>query len=129
MLKLGQEISYGITKGDFSEKEQNLFEDFKQRIDGSYIGVGITVLHCEGGDNSVTEIFENSPAAKAGVKVGDIFLSIDGKEVRTVSLEEISKAIEGKKGASSEFVFLRDEKPCREEIRYLFKERNSRTWC
>ena len=90
--------------------------DFKQRIDGSYIGVGITVLHCEGGDNSVTEIFENSPAAKAGVKVGDIFLSIDGKEVRTVSLEEISKAIEGKKGASSEFVFLRDEKEVKVKI-------------
>lgn len=33
LLKLGQEISYGITKGDFSEKEQNLFEDFKQRIE------------------------------------------------------------------------------------------------
>lgn len=90
--------------------------DFKQRIDGSYIGVGIMVLHCDGGDNSVTEIFENSPAAKAGVKVGDIFLSIDGKEVRTVSLEEISKAIEGKKGASSEFVFLRDEKEVKVKI-------------
>lgn len=90
--------------------------DFKQRIDGSYIGVGITVLHCEGGDNSVTEIFENSPAAKAGVKVGDIFLSIDGKEVRTISLEEISKAIEGKEGASSEFVFLRDEKEVKIKI-------------
>lgn len=33
LLKLGQEISYGITKGDFSEKEQNLFEDFKKKIE------------------------------------------------------------------------------------------------
>lgn len=90
--------------------------DFKQRIDGSYIGVGITVLHYVGGDNSVTEIFDNSPAAKAGVKVGDIFLSIDGKEVRTVSLEEISKAIAGKEGTSSEFVFLRDDKEVKVKI-------------
>lgn len=85
-------------------------ESFNQKIDGSYVGIGTTVLHDEKNGNKVTDIFEGSPADKAGVKVGDIFLSIDGTEVRYMSLDEISNYMKGSVNTSSNFVFIRDGK-------------------
>lgn len=85
-------------------------ETFNQRIDGNYVGIGTTVLHDENVGNKVTDIFEGSPADKAGVKIGDIFLSIDGTDVRYMSLKEISNYMKGSANSSSNFVFIRDGK-------------------
>lgn len=85
-------------------------ESFNQKIDGNYVGIGTTVLHDENVGNIVTDIFEGSPADKAGVKVGDIFLSIDGTDVRYMSLKEISNYMKGSANTSSNFVFIRDDK-------------------
>lgn len=85
-------------------------ESFNQKIDGSYVGIGTTVLHDEKIGNKVTDIFEGSPADKAGVKVGDIFLSIDGTDVRYMPLDEISNYMKGSVNTSSNFVFIRDDK-------------------
>lgn len=85
-------------------------ESFNQKIDGNYVGIGTTVLHDEKIGNKVTDIFEGSPADKAGVKVGDIFLSIDGTDVRYMPLDEISNYMKGSVNTSSNFVFIRDGK-------------------
>lgn len=85
-------------------------ESFNQKIDGSYVGIGTTVLHDEKIGNKVTDIFKGSPADKAGVKVGDIFLSIDGTDVRYMPLDEISNYMKGSVNTSSNFVFIRDDK-------------------
>ncbi len=90
--------------------DNNTTENFNQKIDGSYVGIGTTVLHDENDGNKVTDIFEESPADKAGVKVGDIFLSIDGTDVRYMSLNEISDYIKGSANTSSNFVFIRNGK-------------------
>lgn len=85
-------------------------ESFNQKIDGNYVGIGTTVLHDENVGNIVTDIFEGSPADKAGVKAGDIFLSIDGTDVRYMPLKEISNYMKGSANTSSNFVFIRDDK-------------------
>lgn len=85
-------------------------ESFNQKIDGNYVGIGTTVLHDESLGNKVVDIFDGSPADKAGVKVGDIFLSIDGTDVRYMTLKEISNYIKGSAKTSSNFVFIRDDK-------------------
>ena len=33
LLKMSQDITYGITKGDFTEKDKSLFEEFKRKIE------------------------------------------------------------------------------------------------
>lgn len=83
---------------------------FNQKIDGNYVGIGTTVSHDDTIGNKVVEIFDGSPADKAGVKVGDIFLSIDGTEVRYMSLEQLSDYTQGDPDSSSLFVFIRDGK-------------------
>lgn len=81
---------------------------FNQKVDGSYVGIGTTVSHVVGVGNKVVDMFDDSPAAKAGVKIGDIFVSIDGVDVKEMTLSEISNYIKGKEKSTSDFVFLRD---------------------
>lgn len=83
---------------------------FNQKVDGQYVGIGATVSHDETDGNKVVDVIKNSPADKAGVEIGDIFYSIDGNEVRYLSMSKLSKYIKGDKGISSNFVFIRDDK-------------------
>ncbi len=61
----------------FNEEEM---KEFNTQITGEYAGVGAVISYK---DNKVTVIepYENSPAAKAGLKAGDKILAIDGKDM------------------------------------------------
>ena len=43
----------------------------------------------------VTEVYEGSPAEKAGIKEGDIFKTVDGKDVTDMELNDIVSLIKG----------------------------------
>lgn len=86
---------------------ENDTSSFKQRLNGTYIGIGVTILHDENNENQVVEIIDGSPAKKAGIEVGDIFLSIDGNNVRNLSLSEVSEFMKGEVGDKHSFVLLR----------------------
>lgn len=81
---------------------------FNQSLDGTYIGVGVTILHDENNENQVVEVMDNSPAKKAGIKVGDKFLKIDGKDVKNLALTDMTSLIKRNKGEKQVFVVLRD---------------------
>lgn len=55
-----------------------------------------------------------SPAAKAGLKPGDVLLSIDGEEINTV--EALSDAVRGCGGKELTVGFTRDEKPYKAKL-------------
>lgn len=86
---------------------ENDTSSFNQRLNGTYIGIGVTILHDENNENQVVEIIDGSPAKKAGIEVGDIFLSIDGNDVRNLSLSEVSEFMKGEVGDEHSFVLLR----------------------
>lgn len=92
--------SYYLNESDTSS--------FNQRLNGTYIGIGVTILHDDNNENQVVEIVDGSPAKKAGLKVGDIFLSIDGNNVRNLSLPEVSSFMRGSVGDKHSFVLLRN---------------------
>lgn len=97
---LDDPYSYYLNESDTSS--------FNQRLNGTYIGIGVTILHDDNNENQVVEIVDGSPAKKAGLKVGDIFLSIDGNNVRNLSLPEVSSFMRGSVGDKHSFVLLRD---------------------
>ena len=86
---------------------ENDTSSFNQRLNGTYIGIGVTILHDENNENQVVEIIDGSPAKKAGIEIGDIFLSIDGNDVRNLSLSEVSEFMKGEVGDKHSFVLLR----------------------
>lgn len=61
----------------FNEEEM---KEFNSQITGEYAGVG-AVISYKNGKVTIVEPYGNSPAAKAGLKVGDAILAIDGKDM------------------------------------------------
>lgn len=83
-------------------------ESFNQLVDGLYVGVGITVQWRDG-KSYIVDVFSNSPAEKAGLKVNDVIVRIDKKDVSNMDLSEVSELIKGKSGSKVKIVVLRNE--------------------
>jgi carboxyl-terminal processing protease len=98
-------------------------EDYKIITTGQYGGIGASVR--EIADKVViSEVYENSPAAKAGIKAGDIITEISGIAMKGKSSDDISKLMKGQAGTPIKLKIERlgDLKPLdytimREEIR------------
>jgi carboxyl-terminal processing protease len=66
---------------------------------GQYIGIGIEVT--ASADYPVVDsVFPDSPAAKAGMKPGDLIVAIDGHDVRGQNPDQTSNLIRGQAGTS-----------------------------
>ena len=83
--------------------EENL-DDLKFMATGKYGGVGASI-NTNGDWTTITDVYEGSPMDKAGVKPGDIIVSMDGKSVKNVVQEEISRQLKGAAGTSLDMVF------------------------
>ena len=79
------------------------FQMYKSSWSDSYIGVTLENLNAqlgeyfgvEGGKGAlITEVTEDSPASKAGLKAGDVIVEVDGTEVEELS--DVRDAVRGK---------------------------------
>ena len=70
-------------------------EDFNQELAGTYEGIGVEVM-LNNGVVSVSRVFDNSPASKAGVKVGDVVIKVNDTDITGKSLTEVVSMISGK---------------------------------
>ncbi len=81
--------------------------DAQQRsISGSFSGIGAQ-LGVEQGLPIIVAPFDGSPAAMAGVKAGDIIVSVDGEEVTGLSVTEIAQKIRGPEGTEVTLTLFR----------------------
>ena len=88
----------------------------RSNISDTYIGVNLESLNAQLGEYFgvkdgqgalITEVFEDSPAKKAGLKAGDVITQIDGKEVTEPA--DVQKAVGDKsKGDKLSLTILRD---------------------
>lgn len=71
--------------------------DLEEKLKGNYDGIGIEVGMISS-QVIITRVFDGTPASKAGIKVGDIIIDIEGVDVtKGQSLEEVVGLIKGKK--------------------------------
>lgn len=76
----------------FAQDDENL----RQMATGKYAGIGSIIRYSEKEDRVViSEPYEGSPSWHAGVKAGDIILSIDDKDVKGMSNSKVSSMLRG----------------------------------
>lgn len=82
--------------------EENL-DELKFMATGKYGGVGVSV-NTDSERTVITDVYEGGPMDKAGVKAGDIIVSLDGKSLEGLDQEEISRMLKGAPGSSLDMV-------------------------
>lgn len=81
-------------------------ESFNESVDGYFVGIGVTIMYSDG-YNQIIKVDESGPGDKAGLKVNDIILSVDGNSVKGVYGEELTSLIKGKSGSKVKIMIKR----------------------
>ena len=77
------------------------YTSFMETQSGEYYGIGAAVTQdIETNESRVNDVYENSPAEKAGIKVGDVIVSVDGVDVKSYALVDIVTLIKGPEGTN-----------------------------
>ena len=76
-------------------------EDLKMMLTGKYAGVGAIIRYHQKHDRVViVEPYEDMPALSAGLRAGDILLSIDGEDLKGLPVDEVSSRLRGEPGTT-----------------------------
>lgn len=107
---LGDEYTEYIPASDMDEYTQN--------ITGNFVGIGIYMIaDKDSGRVVVYYPIPESPAEKAGIKAGDLIVSVDGTEYTADDFSTIADYIKGKEGTTVKLVVERDGKRLNFEIK------------
>ncbi|MDE6174093.1 MAG: S41 family peptidase, partial [Duncaniella sp.] len=87
----------------FSAKDQDAF---RTMTTGEYGGIGSIIQQNEEGV-IISEPYEGSPAQKAGLRPGDLFVSIDGDSVLGWTSDRVSNKLKGQSGSTLKLVMKR----------------------
>lgn len=74
------------------------YEGFRQRLDGAYVGVGVSARVGTGGRIEVDHVQPGSPADRAGLRSGDRLLSVDGTKATGRPVTEVVARLRGHAG-------------------------------
>lgn len=73
-------------------------EEFNKHTRGEFVGVGIQITQDVGKYIRVETPLEDSPAYKAGIKPGDLIMSVDGKSTMDMTINQAVSEITGEPG-------------------------------
>jgi C-terminal peptidase prc len=86
------------------------YQDYQSwsRGDNKYVGIGISVS-ARGSEPRIVEVYEDTPAQKAGLQPGDVLIRISGQDVGGMPLEEMTSLVRGPAGSEVELVVRRGD--------------------
>lgn len=85
-------------------------EDLRQMATGKYAGIGSVIRYHRKEQRAViSEPYEGTPSQLAGVKAGDVILSIDGKDVKGMLTPKVSSMLRGEAGTTFELKVRRGD--------------------
>ena len=80
--------------------EDNM-DELKTMTTGKYAGIGAVVRFIKKEDRvAIDEPYEGTPAYKAGVKAGDVILTIDGVDIKGMPVDKVTTMLKGTPGSS-----------------------------
>ena len=85
------------------------YEAYLANINGEYTGIGVLVGQPAEAGAVILDVYDETPAAEAGLLPGDILTAVDGMPVAPMLLEELSAAIDKETGESVTLSILRGE--------------------
>lgn len=97
--------------------------DQQTNISGKFSGIGAHV-GVENGLPVIVAPFDGSPAAKAGVRAGDIIIEVDGEDVTTLPLNEVVARIRGEEGTEVTIALFRPDTNQSLEVKIVRAEIN-----
>lgn len=83
--------------------------EFNQTVAGNYQGIGVGFSMVEQGA-MITKVYSDSPASKAGLKVGDIITKADGNELAQASTDQVRDYVRGEDGTEVTLTILNNQK-------------------
>ena len=123
-----REMAHARPASNFLERR---VQHLQERQKGSYYGLGITVQSIDG-NITVVSPFEGTPAARLGIRAGDVISKIEAEDARGMAIDDAVKRLRGPKGTPVhitivrqgydtplEFTVLRDEIPLH-SVPYFF---------
>ncbi|MBO7168840.1 MAG: S41 family peptidase [Rikenellaceae bacterium] len=74
-------------------------EELEMMTTGKYGGIG-SVIRADSDYVRIAEPYRGSPADRAGLQIGDKILSVDGKDLKGASTQEVSSRLKGEPGTT-----------------------------
>lgn len=83
-------------------------KQFNDQLNLKFSGIGAEIGKNSEGILQIVAPLDGSPAKKAGIKTGDLILTIDGKDTSSLSVTEAASKIRGKSGTKVKLGLMRD---------------------
>jgi carboxyl-terminal processing protease len=106
-LPTARDLTYGAIRGSMADLQDpyTVFiepvarEEERQSLQGTFGGIGALLSRPEEGGPIVLEPIPGNPAEKAGMRLGDILLAVDGVEITPdVAVTAVRDMVRGEKG-------------------------------
>jgi carboxyl-terminal processing protease len=94
----------------FSGYVEPQFNEFADDLSGRFSGIGVTIRENEEANGiEVIGVIEGTPAAQAGLRQGDIFVTVDGEDVTGFSTSQLAARVRGPVGTVVNITMRRGE--------------------
>ncbi len=104
-----QGLLYGLKDPYSTYFTPEMAEDFSEELSGTFFGIGAELGLNDEGSLVVVAPIADTPAENAGVRAGDVILSIDGVDTAGMTVSEAVGKIRGEKGTNVTLVLFGTE--------------------
>lgn len=89
--------------------DEETSQDFNEQVEGKYTGIGVEIIQQEDSTVYISRVFDDSPASKAGLQAGDVFVKVGDTDVTGKTASEISSLIKNSDSKEIAIVVKRNE--------------------
>jgi carboxyl-terminal processing protease len=122
-VKTGTLVNSGISGAVDSLRDRfssyldpTAYKRFLEQSNGRFSGIGTEVVPDKRGLR-VTRVFPGTPAAKAGIKVGDRIVAVGGTSIAGKPVQETTSLIRGRPGTFVQITVVSAKPPARRDLR------------
>jgi carboxyl-terminal processing protease len=84
------------------------YAQFRQVLSGAYTGIGVWVRRSAKGRLLVSDVQQDSPAGRAGLRSGDLLVAVDGQAVQGETVGDVVSGLRGAAGTDVSLEVRRD---------------------